>query len=146
MKKKNIKEVKMPKFLVCAYKSQDFMQSQKLFARSHNRGTVTFRNSDTRHIVKCNLLNALHLKQTTMWRPNYPFCNWGLDTNKKHLKTKMNQIIYFVSSSFFSGINMQILSNTIFLLFSTLLLVFCGPKIVCLVRIFHCIVLGPCVR
>ena len=43
---KNVEEVKMYKFLVCAYKSQDFAQSQNLFARSHNCETVTFRNSD----------------------------------------------------------------------------------------------------
>ena len=29
-KKKNAKEVKMPKFLVCACKSQDLAQSQKI--------------------------------------------------------------------------------------------------------------------
>ena len=32
-------------FLVSAYKSQDFAQSQKIFAWSHDRETVTFRNS-----------------------------------------------------------------------------------------------------
>ena len=37
----------MHQFLVCAYKSQDFAQSQKNCARSHDRETVTFRNSDT---------------------------------------------------------------------------------------------------
>ena len=45
MKKKTVKEVKMHKFLVCACKSQDFAQSQKFFAQSHDRETVTFRNS-----------------------------------------------------------------------------------------------------
>ena len=45
MKKKTVQEVKMHKFLVCACKSQDFAQSQKKFARSHDRETVTFRNS-----------------------------------------------------------------------------------------------------
>ena len=35
----------MHKFLVYAYKSQDFAQSQKMFAWSHDRETVTFRNS-----------------------------------------------------------------------------------------------------
>ena len=45
MRGKNVKEVKMHKFLVCACKSQDFAQSQKFFARSHDRETVTFRNS-----------------------------------------------------------------------------------------------------
>ena len=48
MKKKSVKEVKMLKFLVCAYKSQYFGQSQKFFARSHDRETVTFRNSACR--------------------------------------------------------------------------------------------------
>ena len=36
----------MHKFLVCTYKSQDFAQSQTIFARSHDRETVTFRNSE----------------------------------------------------------------------------------------------------
>ena len=45
MKKKTAKEVKMHKFLVRACKSQDFAQSQKNFVRSHDRDTVTFRNS-----------------------------------------------------------------------------------------------------
>ena len=35
----------MHKFLVCAYKSQDFAQSQKNVARSLDRETVTFRKS-----------------------------------------------------------------------------------------------------
>ena len=35
----------MHKFFVCASKSPDFAQSLKIFARSHNRETVTFRNS-----------------------------------------------------------------------------------------------------
>ena len=42
---KMAKQVKMQKFLVSAYKSQDFAQSQENFARSHDRVTVTFRNS-----------------------------------------------------------------------------------------------------
>ena len=45
MKKKNVKEVKMHKFSVCACKSQDFVQSHKIFVRLHDRETVTFRNS-----------------------------------------------------------------------------------------------------
>ena len=40
----------MHTFLVCAYKSQDFVQSQESFARSHNLVTVSFRNSDFAHI------------------------------------------------------------------------------------------------
>ena len=35
----------MHKVLGCAYKSHDFAQSQKFFARSHDRETVTFRKS-----------------------------------------------------------------------------------------------------
>ena len=42
MKKKTVKEVKMHKFLVCACKSQDIAQSQKKFARLHDRETVIF--------------------------------------------------------------------------------------------------------
>ena len=42
---KTVKEVKMHNFVVCACKSQDFAQSQKYFALSHDRETVTFKNS-----------------------------------------------------------------------------------------------------
>ena len=42
---KTAKEIKRNKFSVCARKSQDFAQSQKYFVRSHDRETVTFRNS-----------------------------------------------------------------------------------------------------
>ena len=42
---KTEKEVKMPKFLVCPYNFQEFAQTQEKFARSHDRETVTFRNS-----------------------------------------------------------------------------------------------------
>ena len=45
MKKKTVKQVKMYFFLVGACKSQDFAQSQKNFARSQDRETMTFRNS-----------------------------------------------------------------------------------------------------
>ena len=48
MKKNYVKEVEMNKSVVSAYKSQDFAQSQKFFAWSHNRETVTFRNSGYR--------------------------------------------------------------------------------------------------
>ena len=35
----------MDKYLVCPYNSQEFAQTQENFARSHDRETVTFRNS-----------------------------------------------------------------------------------------------------
>ena len=35
----------MHKLLVCAYKSQEVAPSQNFFARSHDRETMTFRNS-----------------------------------------------------------------------------------------------------
>ena len=44
-RKKTIKGVKIHIFLVCAWKSQDFAQSQKNFVQSHDRETMTFRNS-----------------------------------------------------------------------------------------------------
>ena len=49
-KKNTVKEVEMHTFLVCAYKSQDFAQSQKKIARSHDRETVSFRNSEQTQI------------------------------------------------------------------------------------------------
>ena len=52
MKKKNC-EVKIHKFLDCACKSQDFVQSQKNFARSHDHETVTFRNLPVTCHVSC---------------------------------------------------------------------------------------------
>ena len=58
MKEKLKKEVKIHNFLVCAYNSQDFAptqenfaQTQENFARSHNRATVTFRNSGLKHYL-----------------------------------------------------------------------------------------------
>ena len=54
MKKKTVKEVKMREFLIWACKSQDFAQSQKKVARSHNRVTVTFRNSGRSSSKVCN--------------------------------------------------------------------------------------------
>ena len=41
----------MHNFLVCACKSPDFAQSQNNFVRSHDRETVTFRNSGSRLII-----------------------------------------------------------------------------------------------
>ncbi len=48
---KTAKEVKMDKFLVFAYKSQYFAQSQNKFARLHNRATGTIRNSELHQSV-----------------------------------------------------------------------------------------------
>ena len=45
MKNKTLKQVKMHNLLVCACKFQDFAQSLKKIAQSHDRETVTFRNS-----------------------------------------------------------------------------------------------------
>ena len=52
MNEKTVKDVKMNNFVVCACKSQDFAQSQKNVARSHDRETVTFRNSDPTSFLK----------------------------------------------------------------------------------------------
>ena len=41
----------MHNILVCACKSQDFAQSQKKIAQSHDREIVTFRNSGSRHLI-----------------------------------------------------------------------------------------------
>ena len=43
--KKKLNKVKLHKFSIYACKSQYFAQSQKIFARSHDRETVTIRNS-----------------------------------------------------------------------------------------------------
>ena len=48
-KKKLQKEVEMQKKIVCKYNSQDFAQTQGNFAWSHDRETVTFRNSALEH-------------------------------------------------------------------------------------------------
>ena len=42
---KTVKEVKIIFFLVFVYKSYDFLQIQKSLAMSHDRVTITFRNS-----------------------------------------------------------------------------------------------------
>ena len=44
LRKRTVKEDKMHRFFVYACKSQDLAQNQKMFARSHDRETVTFRN------------------------------------------------------------------------------------------------------
>ena len=43
---KTVEKVGMHKFLVSKYQSQNVAQSQENFARSHDRETVTFRNSE----------------------------------------------------------------------------------------------------
>ena len=53
----------MHKFLVCVYNSQDFAPTQENFARSHNRDTVTFRNSE--NILHQNTKNRLSISQST---------------------------------------------------------------------------------
>ena len=45
MTKKTLKQIKMHRFKVFTYKSQEFAQSQENLARSHNRETVKFRKS-----------------------------------------------------------------------------------------------------
>ena len=55
MQKKTVNEIKMHTFLVCACKSQDFAQSQKFVARSHDPETVTFGNSVIWISLKCTL-------------------------------------------------------------------------------------------
>ena len=45
LRKRTVKEDKMHRFFVYACKSQDLAQNQKMFARSHDRETVTFRKS-----------------------------------------------------------------------------------------------------
>ena len=45
MQKITVKEVKINKFSVRTYKSQDFAQCQENCARLHDRETVTFRKS-----------------------------------------------------------------------------------------------------
>ena len=60
IKKKTAKEVKMHNFLVCACKSQDFAQSQKICARSHDRETVSFRNSELAVSSPPPVLHSLH--------------------------------------------------------------------------------------
>ena len=50
--------VKMHKFLTRSCKSQDFAQSQKNFARPHDRVTVTFRN----FALPLKIVNIFNLK------------------------------------------------------------------------------------
>ena len=54
----------MHKFLVCENKSQDFARSQKMFARLHDRETVTFRNSAT--LLQSHYTTAVPLKYPTV--------------------------------------------------------------------------------
>ena len=69
MKKKTAKKVKMHKFLACACKSQDFTQGQKNFARSHDRMTARFRNSEY-CLTKSNRLGLIYkLKKQNSFYP-----------------------------------------------------------------------------
>ena len=74
IKKKTVKEVKMHIFLVCTYKSQDFAQNLKLFARSHDRETVTFRNSawqPNRTILTSSVKAIMKaMTDTVFWGPS----------------------------------------------------------------------------
>ena len=67
---KNVKEFKMYKLLVYACKSQDFAQSQKKIAQSHNHETLTFRNS----VVKCHLQPVTNANNHSQRHsPNLPY-------------------------------------------------------------------------
>ena len=55
-KEKNVLEVKMHTFLVCTCKSRNFAQSQKIFVRSHDRETVTFKNPVSTNMLKIKCL------------------------------------------------------------------------------------------
>ena len=48
----------MHKILGCAYKSQDFAQSQKIFVLSHGRETLNFRDSGSTSILVLALLTV----------------------------------------------------------------------------------------
>ena len=50
----------MHNYLVCAYKSQEFAQSQNFFALLHNHETVTFRNSANRLTLQMTDPTKLH--------------------------------------------------------------------------------------
>ena len=52
----------MHTFLGCTYNYQDFAQTQKNFARSHDRETVTFRNSGERQLKQFKTTLSLCLK------------------------------------------------------------------------------------
>ena len=67
---KTVKEVNIHDFFVCAFKSQDFAQSQENCARSHDCETMTFRNSE---------LNGMSLKKQCQSK-------WNVNQNKMSLK------------------------------------------------------------
>ena len=61
----------MHKLSGCVCISQDFAQSQKFFARSHDRETVTFRNSDFRkHLQhRASIANSKDMNSLVEKRP-----------------------------------------------------------------------------
>ena len=74
MKKNTVIEDKMHKFLVCAYKSQDFAQNQKCFALLHDCETVTIRNSAWESFKDSSKISLVN--QLTNYLI-YPLqCNW----------------------------------------------------------------------
>ena len=54
-----VKVVKIHLFWDCAYKSQDFSQSQGNFAQSHDCDTVTLRNTEIQMLWQCNVKSGV---------------------------------------------------------------------------------------
>ena len=62
-KQQQQQKVKMHNFLVCAYNSQDFAQTEENFVQLHDHETVTFRNSVFKSSMKIYFLP----KKNPMW-------------------------------------------------------------------------------
>ena len=80
----------MHKFLVCACKSQDFAQSQKFFARSHNRTTARFRNSEGKKGEK-NQSSRKKKKDTETSVPKAPTNKIGKQKTQNKIKNAIKR-------------------------------------------------------
>ena len=63
----------MQKSLVCAYNSQDFVQTPESFARLHNRATVTFTNSVTQLSFSSKSSKYFHSQSLIFWEDVHPY-------------------------------------------------------------------------
>ena len=104
LRKKQKKDVKMHKFLVCSYNSQDFAKTQENFAWSHDRETVTFRNSASSRSFGLGFFSLGPKKVFIQFLPILDFLKLYLEnrSNRNHqeLDKALNQGYYpYIRSS-----------------------------------------------
>ena len=82
---------KIPNFIACTYKSQNFAHSQRNFAQSHDRETVTFKHS-VRNIHPD--ANNIFLYQEILFHASNKkndFTTGGNNTSKPHVSNILEE-------------------------------------------------------